>query len=60
MSAKESETELKLKLEDDCADLPEPPQEYVVPISDKNGTVVSSDVQFLSDLCMVSCMWYQS
>lgn len=60
VSAKENEPEVKLDLEDDSADLPEIPQECVVPVLDKNETVVSNDVKFLDKFCIVSGMRYQS
>lgn len=60
MSAKENEPEVKLDLEDDSADLPEVPQECVVPVLDKNESDVSNDVKFLDKLCIVSCMRCQS
>lgn len=43
-------------MENDSADLPEFPQESVLPVLDKNETVVSNDVKFLDEFCIVSCM----
>jgi hypothetical protein len=44
VSAKESEPEVKPDLEDDTADRPELPQECVVPVLDKNETIVSNEI----------------
>jgi hypothetical protein len=56
VSSKESESEVKLKLQDGGTSLPELPQEYVVPVLDKNGAVVSNDIQSVGKFYMVSCM----
>jgi hypothetical protein len=56
LSAKESESEVKLKLQDGCTGLPELPQEYIVPVLDKNGAVVSNDIQSVDKFFMILCM----